>query len=295
MAHKDHSKGRWYIRKGEQIQGPFPNQLISRYLILGRMDLDTEISHDQENWTPVKEYKALVPEVVLNAHTPEGHKALMLARIREDERRARDSAGIEGSTDRRVDEDQIIKLHRQLRDDILKRYRARPEITRRNILVIVSLAFIFFIALFIYRPGDSESGADCTALAKPGVNWSACNKQGQSLTGLDLSASVFKATRLNGVDFSRSRLDDSDLSYSNLSQADLQQTTLRNVSLLGANLRKANLQGADLSGADLSYAELEGARLEGAVLDNARFDRAFWLNGEQCLPKSIGACLLPKQ
>ena len=33
---------RWYVRHGERIQGPFPIQLFSRYLILGRMQLFTE-------------------------------------------------------------------------------------------------------------------------------------------------------------------------------------------------------------------------------------------------------------
>lgn len=79
MGNKDKTKGRWYVKKGDIIQGPFPNQLISSYLILGRFELDTEISQDKKNWAPVRDFKALVPDVVLNAHTSEGAKALMLA------------------------------------------------------------------------------------------------------------------------------------------------------------------------------------------------------------------------
>jgi len=30
-------KGRWYIKQGESVQGPFPNKLIGTYLILGRI------------------------------------------------------------------------------------------------------------------------------------------------------------------------------------------------------------------------------------------------------------------
>jgi hypothetical protein len=295
MTTQPKHQGRWYVRHGEQIQGPFPNQLISRYLILGRMDLETQVSQDQAHWAAVKEFQALVPDVVLNAHTPEGHKALMLARIREDERSARSvEIALDEHEDRRVDEDQIIKLHRQLRDDVLKRYRSQPELTRRNIAVVMGLAVLLLIALLLNRPEDSGVGADCGGLARPGVNWSACNKQGVSLTGIDLSGSIFKSTQLSGADFTRSRLDSSDLSYANLSQAELQQASFRQASMVGANLRLANLQGAVLQGADLSFAELDGARLEGAVLDGARLDHAIWINGEQCLPGSLGACLLPK-
>lgn len=294
----DHQKhpGRWYVRQGERIQGPFPNQLISRYLILGRMQLDTEVSQDQAHWVAVKEFAALVPDVVLNAHTPEGHKALMLARIREDERSAHaaEVAASEGD-DRRVDEDQIIKLHRQLRDDVLDRYRGRPEITRRNIAILLTLAAVLLLALLFYRPSDVETSADCSASPGPGVNWSACNKQGLSLTGLDMSGAIFKSAQLSGADFTRSRLDASDFSYANLSQADMQQASFRNASMVGANLRMSNLRGAQLQGANLAFAELEGARLEGAALDNARFDNAIWINGKQCLPGSLGACLLPSQ
>ena len=293
-AHQKHS-GRWYVRRGEHIQGPFPNQLISRYLILGRMQLDTEVSQDQEHWAPVKDFRALIPEEVANANTPEGHKALMLARIREDERSARAAEVAAAEPDeRRVDEDQIIKLHRQLRDDVLKRYRSRPEITRRNIAILLTLVAVLLLGLLLYRPTDSVRSADCSAPPSPGVNWSGCNKQGLSVGGQDMSGALMKSADFSGVDFTRSRLDASDLSYANLSRADLQQASLRNTVLVGASLRMANLQGAQLQGANLAFAELEGARLEGAALDNARFDNAIWINGKQCLPGSLGACLLPR-
>lgn len=293
MAFKSKAKGRWYIKLNDKVQGPYPNQLIGSYLILGRMDLDTLISQDEKNWAPVKEYKALVPDVVLNAHTPEGAKELMLARVREDERRSRGSSEVED--ERRGDENQIIRLHRQLRDDVLKRYHGTPQNTPRNIAIILSVVVVTIAAFFLYQPSTIISGADCKAPAKAGVNWSSCNKQGQNLAGLNLTEAQFKATQLNGVDFSRARLDSSDLSYASLFHADMQQSSLQGAYAKGANLRQANLQGANLQDADLSYAELVGAKLSGAVLINTKFDHALWVNGEQCLPDSVGACLLPKQ
>ncbi len=288
------NKGRWYIRIKDRVQGPFPNQLIGSYLILGRIDLDAEVSQDKDNWAPVKNYKALVPDVVLNAHTPGGAKALMLARVREDERRAK-AAQNEVEDERRVeDENQVIKLHRQLRDDILTRYHKSPRKNSRNISITILLVVVFIAAFVFYQPGGLNSGADCEAPAQAGVNWSACNKQGQNFAGMDLKESQFKATQFNGADFSRARLDGSDISYASLFQAQMQQTSLQDAILVGANLRQANLRSANLQGADLSYAELAGARLDGALLINARFDHAVWVNGKTCLPGSIGACLQPK-
>ena len=293
MALNKANKGRWFIRINNKVRGPFPNQLISSSLILGRMNLDTEVSQNKESWAPVRDYKALVPDVVLNAHTPEGAKALMLARVREDERSAKTNEQV--VDDQRVDEDQIIKLHRQLRDDVLKRYHNNPQKNPRNIAIILTIAAVFLLAFLLYQPSVKLIGADCNLAASSGVNWSSCNKQGQNLAGLDLSLSQFKATQLNGANFSRSRLDQSDLSYANLFQADMQQSSLQQALLKGANLRQANLQGANLQDADLSYAELVGTKLDGAVLINTRFDHALWINGQQCLPGSMGACLLSRE
>ncbi|MFW2373060.1 MAG: pentapeptide repeat-containing protein [Gammaproteobacteria bacterium] len=294
MTFKDHNQGRWYIKKDDQVFGPYPNQLISRYLILGRMTLASEISQDQKNWVTVEHYKSLVPEVVLNAHTPEGSKALMLARRREDERSAR-SEDDSGESERRMDEDQVVKMHRQLRDDILNQYRNQPHINRRNIILLLAVAISLIAAFFSYRPTSIETGSDCDAPPASGMNWSMCNKQGKNLAGLDLRLSLFTSAVLNDADFSRSQLSGSDFSYANLSRAEMQQSQLQNAALIGANLRQANLLDANLEAANLSYAELEGARLEGARLDNARFDNAIWIDGQHCLPGSIGGCLLPRQ
>lgn len=285
----NNGQGRWYVRKNGRVQGPFPNQLISSYLILGRIDLECEISHDQVNWAPVRSFRALVPDVVLNADTPEGARALMLARVREDERRARaeEDAGVE----RRADEDQAMKLHRQLRDEISNRYHSRFQLSWRYWVPILLVSVLIVLAFIFYRPEPREVAADCSAPARPGVDWSACNKQGVILAMRDLSGSRWVNTRLNGANLMGSSLDNSDLSYANFTQASMQQTSLRKAQLKGAVLNQADLQGANLTDADLSYAELAGALLNGAVLSGARLDNAIWINGEPCLAGSVGECL----
>lgn len=284
-------QARWYVKKNGRIQGPFPNQLISQYLILGRIALDCEVSQDQVNWSQVKNYRALVPDVVLQANTPEGARALMLARVREDERSAR---GNDAEVERRTDEDQSIKLHRQLRDDISSHYLSRFQLNWRFALPIVTLVLVIVLAFIFYQPDVRNVSANCNAPAQPGVDWSACNKLGVILTVQDLAGSKWVNTQLAGANLAGSRLDNSDLSYANLTQASLQQTSLRKVQLKGAVMLQADLQGANLTQADLSYADLTGVLLNSAVLDGARFDHAIWVNGETCVVGSVGACLLSK-
>ncbi|MDH5471764.1 MAG: pentapeptide repeat-containing protein [Gammaproteobacteria bacterium] len=295
MGHTDTNKGRWFVKKGDVIHGPFPNQLISSYLVLGRLQLDTEISQDKKNWAPISNYRALVPDVVINAHTSEGAKALMLARVREDERSSRSGEFEDTELERRENEDQVVKLHRQLRDDVLKRYRTKPEINLRNLFIVIIIFVLLVLSIIILRPMEDSVQADCTAMPQQGIDWSNCNKQGQNLSGLDLSNSHFMNTRFNNADFSRSRLDNSDFSYADLSQALMQQASVAEVKMIGVILRQANLQGANLTSTDLSYADLEGADLDEAVITGAHFDHAIWLNGETCLAGSVGACLLPSK
>lgn len=295
MGHTEQVKGRWYVKQGDVIRGPFPNQLISSYLILGRLDLDSEISQDKKHWAAIRDYKALVPEVVLNAHTPEGAKALMLARLREDERSSQTGEFEDTELERRGHEDQVVKLHRQLRDDVLKRYRTPPGVDVTKLLTVVGIVLVIFIVITFIQPSETYQQADCSQLPEPGINWSLCNKQGENLSGMDLTGSRFENAKMSHVDLTRSRLDGSYFSYADLSQSLLQQASLVEARMVGANMRQANLQNADLSRADLSYAELEGANLTDAVLTDARLDNAIWLNGETCLAGSLGACLLPSR
>lgn len=284
------NKARWYIKHGERIQGPFPNKLIGRFLILGRITQEALVSQDKVNWTEVKSYPAMVPEVVKEAGTAEGNRALMLARIREDERSS--EHGDDDFDDRRDSEEQIVRLHRQMRDDVLKRYNVQPK-KRIVYLSIAGFALLTLIGVYLVTQADNEARlADCSAAAKPGINWSGCNKQGEALRSRNLKGVNFRSAKLEAADLSASQLQGADLAYANLSQAILLSANLQYSNLKGVNLRQANLQGADLTGANLSYAELVGSQLQGATLTQAIFDHTIWVNGETCLPGSVGACLL---
>jgi len=289
------NKGRWYIKLGESIQGPFPNKLIGRYLVLGRITEDVLVSQDKVHWSAIKNYPAMVPEVVKEAGTPEGKRTLMLARIREDERSSLKSNSLESEDDapeRRDEEDPLIQLHRQMRDDVLNQYNKKSHIQILYYSVAGFLALALAGLFIASNTTDDIPLADCSAPAQPSINWSGCNKQGEALRGRDLRGGDFRSAILQAADLSSAQLQKSDLSYANLSQAILLSSQLQNTNMKGANLRKANLQGADLTAADLSYAELVGSQLQGAILTQVIFDHAIWVSGEVCLAGSIGECLI---
>lgn len=286
------SKGRWYIKQGDSVQGPFPNKLIGSYLVLGRMTQATLVSQDKVHWSEVKNFPAIVPEVVKESGTPQGDRALMLARIREDERSSQSTTDDELHDERRVDEEDVMQLHRQIRDDVLKRYSERPKKLRLyvGILMLVAIGIAGFYSTTNNSPARL---ADCNASAKPGINWSGCNKQGEILRSRNLTKVNFRSAKLNSIDLSNSTLIQADLAYANLSNANLTASQLQKSNMKGTNLRQANLRQANLSGANLSYAELVGVQLQGANLSKAVFDHAIWVNGEHCMVGSVGACLLP--
>jgi len=297
------NKGRWYIKLGESVQGPFPNKLIGRYLILGRITQDMLVSQDKAHWAAIKDYPAMVPEVVKEAGSPQGDRALMLARIREDERSSQKTSDslIQGDDsfsvspdERREKEDQIMQLHRQMRDDVLNQYSQKlhkPIIYYSIGAFLVMILAGFFI---ISQSGDDAQKVDCSGPAQPGINWSGCNRQGDVLRGANLEGANLRSAILRSADLSAAQLQNADLAYANLSQSILLSAQLQNTDLKGANLRQANLQGADLTSADLSYAELVGSQLQGAILKQTIFDHAIWVNGETCLSGSVGACLIAR-
>ena len=46
----------WYIKRGEQVAGPFPEAALRQDLLLGRLDPGTGVSTDQESWGPARSY-----------------------------------------------------------------------------------------------------------------------------------------------------------------------------------------------------------------------------------------------
>lgn len=276
----------WYVRRGELVRGPYPRGLIMRYIVLGRIAVDDELSPDGKNWLPLPDLPELIPPVMLG-----DQERLRAARRWENERRPDGSGssddGREGERRQREDEVPAPALrHEDLALQIAQRRRLR-----RGAAAVACLLLAVFGAAVVFHPASPPpADSDCLLPAHPGVNWNHCAMDGRFLAGSDLSGAYMNSMSLNGADLSAARLAGVDLSFSNLSRADLRTADLRGARLVGASLRNADLSGARLERADLSYADLRGAMLFGAELTQVRLDSAIWIDGRLCAPGSAGEC-----
>lgn len=310
----------WYTRRGEVVRGPFPPGQIRRFLLLGRILPNDELSVDQRTWSPAHSHADLYPEE-LNADPadPAAMERLRLARMREDERiRDRrqqqryeaDNAAVRGGSDRRRAEDQTTVASREQRDRVI----LRPAPGRSGVRLVAVLAGLLFCAVVVlaYRLAPPSTGGNflCAQAPVPGVNWSNCRKSGEDLSGVDLRNaqivnSYFDGSRLQGADFSGGNLD-----YSSFNAADLGGARFDGASLKGAVLRGAKLERTSMTSAHLQYAILQKAvlhavNLENADLRNSDFQAAelsevnlrgadlsgaIWTDGSRCQASSLGAC-----
>ena len=152
----------WYTRREKEIRGPFPAGLITRYILLGRIREDDQLSVDQLSWQLVNEVSELVPEELkLDLSLPENQEKLRIARLREDEREASDRRSKQSTNDndsnlkqrsgieRRKSETDDVKRHREIKDQLLASLRKK---SRENYVSrFVWLTFVLtLIAFFVF-------------------------------------------------------------------------------------------------------------------------------------------------
>lgn len=298
----------WYVRRGDQVSGPFPEKWISRDLMLGRLSRADQISLDKMNWLPLSQRPDLGAEDMAQAEDmaedapPDWNSERRRARLRwADERRQIDRRSgqdrqvehnLRHRPDRRHPESAEILLLRQRHAELeqeLKTRRDRFFGVGFVLLVLLGAASWAVARLAPVNPVPVNLGRatpDCRASASPQVNWSGCDKGGAWLRGVDLGSAVLTATRFNTANLSLSRL-----AYANLVRADLSYANLEGAQLQAANLQQADLSYADLKNADLSLADLRGAKLEAADLSGTRMGQTIWVDGRECKEGSVGACL----
>ena len=314
----------WYTRRGSEIRGPFPAGQITRFILLGRVRESDELSADQQIWQPVSEVPVLIPEEMkADLSDTEAYERLMIARMREDERTARDRRGEDETTppgvprdrrrsddDRRAWEEAEMLRHREIKTAIAEAAKhTRQNYFLRGAVAALLLAAVVGSALY-FQPWEEHHASDCNAIPQPWVNWSNCFMEGVQLVSMDLRGSRLRNANLTSADLRGSLFTGADLAYANLSVSNLTDVDLQRATLVGTNLRKSKLHGANLSGANMAYAilqnadlsnarfadaDLSNADLRGATLDNTDFtganlSQARWLDGRVCKPHSRGEC-----
>jgi len=154
------SKQLWYTRRDKEIRGPFPAGLITRYILLGRIQDTDELSVDQVTWQQVNSFPELIPEELkADLSVPENMENLRIARLREDERENRDRRSQRtvnedsykykrsGKERRKTEPDETIR-HREIKDQLLASLREKKKeiyVSRFVWLTFVLTLIAFFI------------------------------------------------------------------------------------------------------------------------------------------------------
>lgn len=259
----------WFVRRGDEIRGPFPAGLVSRYVLLGRIRIRDEVSTDRQSWCEVRQVPELIPEVMLDA--------------------ARNSGDAEAQ--------QKLAAARRWADDNTAKERPLDGLHegegRKPIQYAVVLAVIGAIASlpFILPSGPDVGEPDCSAPPAPQVNWSNCAFEGRRLANADLGGAVLRNAELTGVVLRAANLKGADLSYARMEFAVMPGANLSEAVATGADFKNVDLTNANLSGADLQYADFTGADLAGANLTGTRLGYAVWGDDIICMPESVGKCI----
>lgn len=289
----------WYTRRAGQTKGPFPTGMVRRFVLLGRVRVEDEVSADGREWWSVGAVDALIPKPMRRLETEEDYERLRLARLHADERtRERRAAGATTGPrrrkgDRRQPEPPEFVAHRHARQR-LQAVTAQDTLPRWPMAVLVALMLVLVGSGVYLAVAEPETDMEFTACGDMGgapVHWSNCKLEGLNAAGAKLKRALLDNTDLRGANLRGADLSKSVLAYSNLSSADLSYANLAGASLVGAGMRQVDLSHARLAGADLSYADLRGARLQGADLAKARLGKALWTDGSVCAPQSLGSCL----
>lgn len=294
----------WYTRHGGQTRGPFHVGLLRRYVLLGRLSLDDEVSHDKESWVRVAQVADLIPPGLRAADLddPVALDRLLAAKRWADERYGADrrsgdpvplpphlAACRRGSERRAAESEAEVRYRSNKVRQAVPRRRGRHQFIGVAVAVLLAAVFVG-VTLMAPRPRPPVPSA-CGGAPRPRVDWSNCRLPGRSLPGADLRGARLASADLGDADLSGANLAGAILSFARLSLVRLDKADLRGARLTGANLARADLSGADLTGADLSYADLSGARLSGATLTGAVLDNAIWIDGVTCAQGSRGRCL----
>ncbi len=77
----------WYARRDGVVRGPFTAAEVSRYILLGRISLDDDVSEDRKTWQNVKSVTAMLLPELRQLSSWEDYQRLIIARMQVDERK----------------------------------------------------------------------------------------------------------------------------------------------------------------------------------------------------------------
>lgn len=78
----------WYTRRDGKVRGPYSAGHVTRYILLGRIQITDELSQDRSSWRPLTECSEFLPDESGGMASGEDCQRLVMARISVDERRS---------------------------------------------------------------------------------------------------------------------------------------------------------------------------------------------------------------
>ncbi len=78
----------WYTRRDGVMRGPFTAENVSRYILLGRIHLDDEVSQDRETWIVAGHLDNLLPDELKSQSCWDDYQKLVTAHMQADERKS---------------------------------------------------------------------------------------------------------------------------------------------------------------------------------------------------------------
>jgi hypothetical protein len=148
----------WYTRREGVVRGPFAAEIVTRYILLGRIRLDDELSHDQVSWRMTRTVASLLPAEMANLQGWKDYQQLVEARMHADERRQERRCAQctnhgnchperRSSTDRRKGEDRLLIDHYLAGKDQQQLPRQRRPHRLRALLISLLLATLVLAML----------------------------------------------------------------------------------------------------------------------------------------------------
>lgn len=147
----------WYTRRSGIVRGPFSAEYITRYILLGRIRLDDELSQDRINWSRANNFGEFLSPELANLSSWEDYQQLVMARMQADERRGerrcRDN-NAQGhyperrkQPDRRRAENNLLVSQYLFSDTVSPVAKKIQSASVRTLLLSLLLVFLIFVVL----------------------------------------------------------------------------------------------------------------------------------------------------
>jgi len=292
---KVRSSHTWYIRKNNKITGPFPVGQISQLLVVGRLSVSDEISHDKDQWVDISSVPNIIPDVLNAEGDSDQNERLAAARRwadeRREERRELNTKTPSRQTHGRRSNESLEEIeYRNRRESIYRSFREKPKRSFFAATIFLLIVAVLVGGAFNYAPLMLVDEPDCSALPTIGVNWRNCNKSEYVAIRKDLSQANLHSTILRGANMFASKFSLSRMDYSNFSNANVSYANFTRANLKGASFKDSDLRHANFTSANLTYVDFTNASIDNVIFSKADLSNAIWIDGRKCLVKSIGFC-----